>query len=167
MFTSNVKLRAMSTSLRKKPNAPLANARSTTSSSSSHVACESAGAAGCWLMIRSVRPQASWATACSPEQRHAGSAFIRECTDGINEGSVSSGCCCNRSAIKGIETLCTPHANRAIAYQDIAYYQYSETLANSTLDNSKTCLAQTKFHGLCLDNNLLGISQTFSHNSNW
>ena len=35
-------------------------------------------------------------------------------------------------------------------------------------DNSKTCLTQTKFHGLCLaNNNLLGISQTFSHNLNW
>ena len=38
---------------------------------------------------------------------------------------------------------------------------------NSTSDNSQTCLAQTKFHGPCLANdNLLGICQTFSHNSN-
>ena len=40
--------------------------------------------------------------------------------------------------------------------------------ANSTSDNSKTCLTQTQFHGPCLGNdNLLGISQTFSHNSDW
>jgi len=39
---------------------------------------------------------------------------------------------------------------------------------NSTSDNSKTCSTQTRFHGPCLGNdNLLGISRTFSHNSNW
>jgi len=39
---------------------------------------------------------------------------------------------------------------------------------NSTSDNSKTFLTQTTFHGPCLGNdNLLGRSRTFSHNSNW
>ena len=39
---------------------------------------------------------------------------------------------------------------------------------NSTSDNLKTCLTQTKFHGPFLGNdNLLGLSRTFSHNSNW
>ena len=39
---------------------------------------------------------------------------------------------------------------------------------NSTSDYSKTCLTQTKFRGPCLGNGkLLGISRTFSHNSNW
>ena len=41
-------------------------------------------------------------------------------------------------------------------------------LVNSTSNNSKTYLTQTKFHGPCLGNdNWLGISHTFSHNSNW
>jgi len=39
---------------------------------------------------------------------------------------------------------------------------------NSTSDNSKSCLTQTKFHGTGLGNdNLLGISRTFNHTSNW
>ena len=34
---------------------------------------------------------------------------------------------------------------------------------NSTSDNSKTCLTQTKFHGPCLGNDdFLGISRTLS-----
>ena len=38
---------------------------------------------------------------------------------------------------------------------------------NSTSDNPKTCLTQTKLHGPCLGNDfLLGISRTCSHNSN-
>jgi len=51
------------------------------------------------------------------------------------------------------------------------WFQYDKlqgNLVNSTSDNSKTCLTQTKFHGPCLGNdNLVGISRTFSHNWNW
>jgi len=40
-------------------------------------------------------------------------------------------------------------------------------LVNSTPDNSKTCLTRNKLNGPCLGNdNLLGISRTFSYNSN-